>query len=142
LPSVRRLVRQKGVSASPNCALRALEHGIRVARPQSGYFAKPPRLPIDEPVTTPPLATGNMWHQSSVMGAGHRRERVRRRAVGCGRSGTRIIPCVACRVLASTVRHNPRLLGHYGLAYHGVDSLRIIAAAYADIAARDADECW
>src|SRR3981189_2196361 len=56
LPSVRRLVAQKGVSATTAiAALRALEHrGFAVARPQAGYFAKPGRIDVNEPATTRP----------------------------------------------------------------------------------------
>src|SRR5260370_9987954 len=56
LPSVRRLVVQKGVSATTAvAALRDLEHrGFAVAKPQSGYFAKPCRFDRDEPLPTRP----------------------------------------------------------------------------------------
>src|SRR5258708_37942502 len=56
LPSVRRLVAQKGVSATTAiAALRAMEHrGFAVARPQAGYFAKPRRVNADDPAPTLP----------------------------------------------------------------------------------------
>jgi DNA-binding transcriptional MocR family regulator len=138
LPSVRRLVRQKGVSASTAiAALRALEHrGFAVARPQSGYFAKPPRLPIDEPVTTRPLATAHTVGIDSVMVQVVDASRDPAFApLGAASPDPELFPMRRLqRILTSIARSNPRLLADYGLAYHGVDSLRHqLLRRYADI---------
>jgi DNA-binding transcriptional MocR family regulator len=138
LPSVRRLVRQKGVSASTAvAALRALEHrGFAVARPQSGYFAKPARLPVDEPVTTRPLTTARNVGVDSLMlqviGASADPSIA---PLGAAAPDPELFPMRRLqRNLASTARRNPRLMGEYGLSYQGVDSLRHqLLRRYADI---------
>jgi DNA-binding transcriptional MocR family regulator len=58
LPSVRRLVAQKGISATTAvAALRTLEQrGFALARPQAGYFAQPRRTAAAQPATTRPSA--------------------------------------------------------------------------------------
>jgi DNA-binding transcriptional MocR family regulator len=138
LPSVRRLVSQKGVSASTAvAALRALEHrGFAVARPQSGYFARPTRLPIAEPVTTRPLAAAHTVGVDSVMVQVIDASRDPAFApLGAAAPDPELFPMRRLqRILASTARRNPRLMGDYGLAYQGVDSLRHqLLRRYADM---------
>ena len=138
LPSVRRLVRQRGVSASTAvAALRAVEHrGFAVARPQSGYFARPPRPAVDEPVTTRPLAAAHSVGIDSVMIQvidASRDPSIA--ALGAAAPDPESFPIRRMqRILAATARRNPRMLGEYGLAYEGVESLRHqLLRRYADI---------
>jgi DNA-binding transcriptional MocR family regulator len=138
LPSVRRLVRQKGVSASTAiAALRAVEtRGFAEARPQSGYFAKPPRVAIEEPTTTRPAAAARTVGVDSVMlqviDASHDPSFA---PLGAAAPDPELFPMRRLqRSLASIARRSPRLLADYGLSYRGVDSLRHqLLRRYADI---------
>ncbi len=145
LPSVRRLVRQKGVSASTAiAALRAVEHrGFAIARPQSGYFAKPPRLAVDEPVATRTLGNARAVGIDSVMLQVIDASRDPAFApLGAAAPDPELFPTRRLqRVLASIARRKPHLLGEYGLAYHGADSLRHqLLRRYADIGCTVAPE--
>jgi DNA-binding transcriptional MocR family regulator len=138
LPSVRRLVSQKGVSASTAiAALRAVERrGFAVARPQSGYFASQPRVAIAEPVTTRPLATARAVGVDSVMVQVIDASRDPSIApLGAAAPDPELFPVRRLqRLVAAVARRQPLLLGEYGLAYQGIESLRQqLLRRYADI---------
>jgi DNA-binding transcriptional MocR family regulator len=136
---VRRLVAQKRVSATTAiAALRALERrGFAVARPQSGYFAKPGRVDVDEPATTrpppAPHAVGIDGVMVQVIDAG-RNPLIA--SLGAAVPDPDLFPLRRLqRVLSAQVRRNPRLLGEYSPHYYGIESLRKeLLRRYADLA--------
>jgi DNA-binding transcriptional MocR family regulator len=138
LPSVRTLVRQKGISATTAmAALRAVEHrGFAEARPQSGYFARPSRVAIAEPVSTRSLAVAHDVGIDDVMvqviEASHDPAFA---PLGAAAPDAELFPLLRLRrILASTARRRPELLGEYSLSFAGVDTLRHqLLRRYADI---------
>src|SRR3984893_16872120 len=138
LPSVRRLVAQKGVSATTAvAALRALEQrGFAVARPQSGYFAKPRRVDLDEPATTrPPPAPHAVGIDSIMVQLIEASENPLIASLGTAVPDPELFPLRRLqRVLSAQARRNPRLLGEYTPHYYGVESLRReLLRRYADL---------
>ena len=69
LPSVRRLSRQKQVSATTAiAALRSLEtRGLVEARPQSGYFVRSRGAPTEEPAMTRPSGAARIVGVDNLM---------------------------------------------------------------------------
>src|SRR5229473_5263442 len=128
LPSVRRLVAQKGVSATTAiAALRAMEHrGFAVARPQAGYFAKPRRVNVDEPATTrPPPAPHQVGVDSIMVQVIDAGQNPLIASLGTAVPDPDLFPLRRLqRVLSAQARRNPRLLGEYSPHYYGVESLR------------------
>ncbi len=145
LPSVRRLVAQKGVSATTAiAALRALERrGFAVARPQSGYFAKPRRIEVDAPSTTRPSPAPHAVGIDSVMvqviDAG-RNPLIA--SLGAAVPDPDLFPLRRLqKALMAQARRNPRLLGEYSPHYYGIESLREeLLHRYADIGCSVAPE--
>jgi DNA-binding transcriptional MocR family regulator len=138
LPSVRRLVVQKGVSATTAvAALRDLEHrGFAVAKPQSGYFAKPCRVDVDEPVTTrPPPAPHTVGIDSIMVQLIDASQNPRIASLGTAIPDADLFPMHRLqKVLSALARRNPRLLGEYSPHYYGVESLRReLLRRYADL---------
>jgi DNA-binding transcriptional MocR family regulator len=138
LPSVRRLVAQKGVSASTAvAALRALEQrGFAIARPQSGYFAKPCRIDVDEPATTrPPPAAHTVGIDSIMVQVIDASQNPLIASLGTAVPDADLFPLRRLqRVLSAQARRNPRLLGEYSPHYYGVESLRReLLRRYADL---------
>jgi len=138
LPSVRTLIRQKRISATTAmAALRAVEHqGYAVARPQSGYFARPRRVAIAEPVTTRSLAVAHPVGIDDVMVQLIDASQDPAFApLGAAAPDAELFPLRRLqRTLTATARRNPALLGEYGLSFHGVDSLRHqLLRRYADL---------
>ena len=141
LPSVRRLVRQKGISATTAvAALRTIEQrGLAVARPQSGYFAKPPRIVADEPaISRPSTAARNVGLDGLMRQVIDASRDVSIAALGAATPDPDLFPTARLnRALAASIRRNPRLLGQYGLDYPGAASLRRqLLLRYADIDCR------
>jgi DNA-binding transcriptional MocR family regulator len=138
LPSVRRLVVQKGVSATTAvAALRALEQrGFAVAKPQSGYFAKQGRVDVDEPATTrPPPAPHTVGIDSIMVQVIDASENPLIVSLGTAVPDPDLFPLRRLqRVLSAQARRNPRLLGEYRPHYYGVESLRReLLRRYADL---------
>jgi DNA-binding transcriptional MocR family regulator len=138
LPSVRRLVVQKGVSATTAvAALRALEQrGFAVARPQSGYFARPRRVDADEPATTrPPPAPHTVGIDSIMVQVIDARQNPLIASLGTAVPDPELFPMRRLqRVLSAQARRNPRLLAESSPHYYGVESLRReLLRRYADL---------
>jgi DNA-binding transcriptional MocR family regulator len=138
LPSVRRLVAQKGVSATTAiAALRAMEHrGFAVARPQAGYFAKPRRVDADEPATTrPPPAPHEVGVDSIMVQLIDAGQNPLIASLGTAVPDADLFPMHRLqKVLSALARRNPRLLGEYNSHYYGVESLRHeLLRRYADL---------
>jgi DNA-binding transcriptional MocR family regulator len=138
LPSVRRLVAQKGVSATTAiAALRALEHrGFALAKPQAGYFAKPRRIDVGEPATTRPSPSPRPVGVDSIMvqliDAGVDPLMA---SLGTAIPDPDLFPMRRLqKVLSALARRRPRLLGEYSPHYYGVESLRReLLRRYADL---------
>src|SRR5580658_111175 len=138
LPSVRRLVAQRGVSATTAvAALRALEHrGFALAKPQAGYFAKPRRIDVGEPETTRPSPSPRPVSVDSIMvqliDAG---QNPLVASLGTAIPDPDLFPMRRLqRVLSALARRRPRLLGEYSPHYYGVESLRQeLLRRYADL---------
>jgi DNA-binding transcriptional MocR family regulator len=138
LPSVRRLVVQKGVSATTAvAALRALEQrGFAVARPQSGYFARPRRVDADEPATTrPPPAPHTVGIDSIMVQVIDASQNPLIASLGTAVPDPELFPMRRLqRVLSAQARRNPRLLAESSPHYYGVESLRReLLRRYADL---------
>jgi DNA-binding transcriptional MocR family regulator len=137
LPSVRRLVVQKGVSATTAiAALRALEHrGFAVARPQAGYFAKPRRVDVNEPATTRPSPAPHAVGVDSIMvQVIDASQDPLITSLGTAVPDADLFPMHRLqKVLSALARRNPRLLGD-SAHYYGVESLRHeLLRRYADL---------
>jgi DNA-binding transcriptional MocR family regulator len=135
---VRRLVDQRGISATTAvAALRAVEHrGFAEARPQSGYFAKPPRIAIEEPVATRPLAGARTVGIDSVMiQVIDASQDPSFAPLGAAIPDPELFPMRRLqRTVAMVARRNPRSLGDYGLSYVGIESFRHqLLRRYADL---------
>jgi len=138
LPSVRRLVHQKGVSATTAiAALRALEHrGFAVAKPQAGYFAKARHVNMDEPATTRPSPAPRAVGIDSIMvQLIDASQNPLIASLGTAVPDPDLFPMRRLqRVLSALARRNPRLLGEYSPHYYGVESLRReLLRRYADL---------
>jgi DNA-binding transcriptional MocR family regulator len=138
LPSVRRLVAQKGVSATTAvAALRALEHrGFAVARPQAGYFAKPRRIDVNEPATTRPSPAPHAVGVDSIMvQVIDASQNPLITSLGTAVPDADLFPMHRLqKVLSAVARRNPRLLGEYTSPYYGAESLRHeLLRRYADL---------
>src|SRR5271155_923210 len=138
LPSVRRLVAQRGASATTAvAALRALEHrGFALAKPQAGYFAKPRRIDVAEPATTRPSPSPHPVGIDSIMvqliDAG---QNPLMASLGTAIPDAELFPMRRLqKVLSGLARRRPRLLGEYNPHYYGVESLRHeLLRRYADL---------
>lgn len=138
LPSVRRLVHQRGISATTAvAALRALEkRGFAVARAQSGYFAKPRRDTAAEPTTSrPAVAARSIGIDTLMIQVIDASRDPKVAALGAATPDAALFPTQRLnRALAASTRRTPRLLGEYGLDYLGAESLRRqLLLRYADI---------
>jgi DNA-binding transcriptional MocR family regulator len=138
LPSVRRLVVQKGVSATTAIAtLRALERrGFAVAKPQAGYFAKSRHVNIDEPATSRPSpAPRAVGIDSLMVQLIDASQNPLIASLGTAVPDPDLFPMGRLqKVLSALARRNPRLLGEYNSHYHGVESLRHeLLRRYADL---------
>jgi DNA-binding transcriptional MocR family regulator len=138
LPSVRRLVAQKRVSASTAvAALRVLEHrGFAVAKPQAGYFAKPRRINADEPATTrPPPAPHAVGIDRITIQLIDSGQNPLIASLGTAVPDPDLFPLHRLqKALSMLARRNPRLLGEYNSHYYGVESLRHeLLRRYADL---------
>ena len=141
LPSVRRLVQQKGISATTAiAALRALEErGVAVVRPQAGYFARSSRIAMPQPLTSCPSAAARAIGVDSVMIQvidASRDPAIA--ALGAATPDPELFPAGRLnRALTLSARRMPRLLTEYGLDYLGSASLhRQLLLRYADLDCR------
>jgi DNA-binding transcriptional MocR family regulator len=138
LPSVRRLSRQKQVSATTAiAALRSLEsRGLVEARPQSGYFVRSRAVGSPEPAMTRPPATAKTVGIDNLM--------VRMIDAGLDPAAAPLgtaAPDPAWfpvrrlqRVIAATARRHPELLTTCCPYYAGLESLRHqVARRYAEL---------
>jgi DNA-binding transcriptional MocR family regulator len=138
LPSVRRLMTQRGVSATTAiAALRALEErGFAVARPQSGYFAKSAApLALEPDASRPPSGPKNVGIGELLMQVIDASLDAQIAPLGAATADPSLFPARRMQKLASAIaRRQPRVLSHYALDYSGADSLRRqLAKRYLDI---------
>ena len=141
LPSVRRLSRQKQVSATTAiAALRSLEsRGLVEARPQSGYFVRARAARSAEPAMTRPSAAPKAVGVDNVM------VRMLDAALnpdiaqfGTAAPDPAWFPVQRLqRVIAATARRHPELLATCCPYYAGLESLRHqVARRYAELGCR------
>lgn len=146
LPSVRRLVQQKGVSATTAvAALRELENrGLVVARPQSGYFAHPKRsIAALSTLTRPSSAPHAVGIDSVIVRMVEASHDASVAPLGMAVPDPQLFPNQRLqRVLSATARRHPVIMGQYSPHYHGVQSLQHqILRRYAEIGCKiDPDE--
>jgi DNA-binding transcriptional MocR family regulator len=127
LPSVRRLVQQRGISATTAvAALRAMEHrGFATARPQSGYFAKARSGAAEPAVSRPSTAARSIGIDSVMIQVIDASRDPSIAGLGAATPDADLFPTRRLnRALAACARRLPRLLSEYGLDYPGAESLR------------------
>jgi DNA-binding transcriptional MocR family regulator len=137
LPSVRRLVEQKRVSATTAvAALRALERrGLAYARPQSGYFAKAPLRAAEPVASTPSVAVKKVGIDDVLIRVIDASRDPAIAPLGAATADESLFPVGRMqRLLASVSRRQPHLFSRYALDYAGSDALRRqLQKRYADI---------
>jgi DNA-binding transcriptional MocR family regulator len=128
LPSVRRLSRQKRVSATTAiAALRSLEsRGLVEARPQSGYFVRARGKPSAEPaMTRPPAAPKTVGVDNLMVRMIDAALDPAIAPLGTAAPDPAWFPVRRLqRVIASTVRRHPELLATCCPYYAGLETLR------------------
>jgi DNA-binding transcriptional MocR family regulator len=131
VPSVRHLSRQKRVSISTVLqAYQVLENqGVIEARPQSGYYVRPPlRLAAEPAISNPPNAPKPVGvHElvSRVLAAGHDPRVVK---LGAAFPGPELMPAARLqRMLAATARRHPDALTTYAVPPGRIELRRQIA---------------
>lgn len=138
LPSVRRLVRLKGVSATTAvAALRAVEHrGFAVARPQAGYFARSAPVSAAEPgVTRPSASPRAVGVDSLLIQLIDASANPLLAPLGAATPDPNLFPLRRLQQLTASIsRRKPRLLGEYGMDFGGTPALRHqLLRRYADM---------
>jgi DNA-binding transcriptional MocR family regulator len=128
LPSVRRLSRQKRISATTAvAALRSLEsRGLVEARPQSGYFVKARAPQTREPaITRPPGAARLVGVDNLMVRMIDAAQNPDIAPLGAAAPDPAWFPVQRLqRVIAATARRHPELLVTCCQYYAGLDSLR------------------
>jgi len=127
VPSVRRLSRQQGVSISTvlQAYLRLEDGGIIEARPQSGYYVRPPRTALPEPQASRPpqraLAVDVNRLAEAVLAAAQDPKVV---SFGAACDSGELFPAERLRrALAARARREPGVLTRYSLP-PGAEPLR------------------
>lgn len=128
LPSVRHLVRQRGISATTAiAALRILEQrGLAVAKPQSGYFAKlRSGFALEPPPSKPSKAARPIGVDSIMIQVINASRDASIAPLGAAAPDPDLFPLRRLnRALIDGTRRRPRLLVEYALNYAGAETLR------------------